>query len=98
MNLVCLGFGYSAQHYVALYGKRFDRVVGTTRSVDNAARLRARRFGGNAVEMTVFDGIKASSALTAVIADATVLLVSIAPERGADPVLAHLRDASVGPG
>ncbi len=68
-TLVCPGFGYSAQHCVALYGKRFDRIVGTTRSEENAMALRSRRCGGNAV-----------------------LLVSISPDQGIDPVLAHLRD------
>jgi nucleoside-diphosphate-sugar epimerase len=92
-TLVCPGFGYSAQHYVALCGKRFDRIVGTTRSEDNAAALRSRQFGGHAVELIVFDGITASPLLAAAIADATVLLVSIAPDRDGDPVLAHLRDA-----
>ena len=92
-TLVCPGFGYSAQHYVSLYGKRFDRIVGTTRSENNAAALRARRFGGNRVEMIVFDGSAAPSALTAAIATATALLVSIAPDRNTDPVLAYLHDA-----
>jgi nucleoside-diphosphate-sugar epimerase len=92
-TLVCAGFGYSAQHYVALYGKRFDRIVGTTRSDENAIALRLRRFGDHAVEMIVFDGVTASSALAAAIADAAVLLVSVAPDQGVDPVLAHLRDA-----
>src|SRR5258706_343660 len=93
ITLVCPGFGYSTQHYVALYGKRFDRIVGTTRSATSAAALSARRFGDNAVDMRVFDGAAASPALAAAIADATVLLVSIAPDRDTDPVLAHLRDA-----
>jgi len=93
ITLVCPGFGYSAQHYVALHGKRFDRIVGTTRSARNAAALGSRRFGDNAVEMLVFDGADASPPLAAAIADATALLVSIAPDRETDPVLAHLRDA-----
>ena len=93
ITLVCPGFGYSARHYVALYGKRFDRTVGTTRSATSAAALSARRFGDNAVDMLVFDGAAASPALAAAIADATVLLVSIGPDRDTDPVLAHLRDA-----
>src|SRR5499427_7976771 len=92
-TLVCPGFGYSAQHYVALYGKRFDRIVGTTRSENNAATLHAQRFGGNRVEIVVLDGTTASLALGAAMADATVLLVSIAPDRNTDPVLAYLRDA-----
>jgi nucleoside-diphosphate-sugar epimerase len=91
--LVCLGFGYSAQHYAALYGQRFDRIVGTTRSEENVSALRSRRFGTNAAEVMVFDGASDSPPVAAAIADATVLLISIAPDRNADPVLAHLRDA-----
>jgi nucleoside-diphosphate-sugar epimerase len=92
-TLVCLGFGYSAQHYVALHGERFDRIVGTTRSEDSVKALSARRFGGNAVEMLVFDGSAASPMLAGALADATVLLDSISPDRGIDPVLACSRDA-----
>src|SRR5215831_163181 len=93
ITLVCLGFGYSAQHYVTLYGKRFDRIVGTTRRATSAAALSATRLGDNAVDMLVFDGAAPSPALAAAIADANVLLVSIAPDRDIDPVLAHLCDA-----
>ena len=92
-TLVCLGFGYSAQHYAALYGRRFDRIVGTTRSEQNAAALRGRRFGRSAAEIHVFGGTSGSSALATAIADATVLLVSSAPDRDIDPALSHLRAA-----
>jgi nucleoside-diphosphate-sugar epimerase len=92
-TLVCLGFGYAAQHYAALYGGRFDRIVGTTRSEENAAALRCRRFGRNAAEINVFDGTSGSSGLATAIANATALLVSIAPDRDIDPALAHLRGA-----
>ena len=92
-TLVCLGFGYSAQHYVALYGTRFDRIVGTTRSEDNAAALAATLYGGRAVEMIVFDGLNAAPALPGAIAGATALLVSISPDAGADPVLTLMHDA-----
>ena len=92
-TLLCLGFGYSAQHYVALQGKRFDRIVGTTRSEDSAKALSARRFGGNTVEALVFDGNAASPMLAGALADATVLLDSVSPDRGIDPVLACSRDA-----
>jgi nucleoside-diphosphate-sugar epimerase len=92
-TLVCLGFGYSAQHYVAEYGRRFDRIVGTTRSDANAAALGGRRHGDSAVEMMVFDGATASSGLAGTIADASALLVSISPDDGTDPSLALLRDA-----
>jgi nucleoside-diphosphate-sugar epimerase len=94
ITLVCPGFGYSAQHYVALYGRRFDRIAGTTRSVENAAALGSRPFGDSAVEMLVFDGSAASSAaLSFAVMDAAALLVSIAPDQDGDPVLTHCRDA-----
>jgi len=91
-TLVCLGLGYCARHYVTEFGARFDRIVGTTRTADNAAALAARRFGGRAVEMHVFDGKAASPAMTAPIAAADALLISAAPADGVDPVLAALAD------
>ena len=94
-TLICLGFGYSAQHYVALHGARFDRIVGTTRSTANAAELAGRRFGGRKVEMIVFDGETADPALVEAVSQASVLLVSISPADGIDPTLARLDDAIV---
>ena len=35
--LVCLGLGYCARFYVAEFGSRFDRVIGTSRSADKKA-------------------------------------------------------------
>jgi nucleoside-diphosphate-sugar epimerase len=92
-TLVCAGFGYSARHFVTLHGQRFDRIAGTTRSAENTAALGSERFGERAVEMLVFDGTAASTALSSAVAAATVLLVSIAPDRNGDPVLAHCRHA-----
>jgi nucleoside-diphosphate-sugar epimerase len=92
-TLVCLGFGYSAQHYVALYGARFDRIFGTTRTAANAAELAVGRFGGRAVEMMVFDGETAEPALVEAVSQASVLLVSISPANGGDPTLARLKEA-----
>jgi nucleoside-diphosphate-sugar epimerase len=91
--LLCLGFGYSAQHYVMLHGARFDRIIGTTRSAANAAELAGRRFGGRTVEMIVFDGEVAEPALVEAVGQASVLLVSISPADGIDPTLARLKDA-----
>lgn len=91
-TLVCLGLGYCAQHYVAEFGQRFDRIVGTTRSADEIAALAARRFGDRAVAMLVFDGKTASAGLRDAIAAAEALLISAAPADGVDPVLAVLAD------
>jgi nucleoside-diphosphate-sugar epimerase len=90
--LVCLGLGYCARHYVTEFGQRFDRIVGTTRSADEMTALTARRFGGRAVEMHLFDGKTAAPELRAAVAGAEALLISAAPADGVDPVLAVLED------
>ena len=40
-TLVCLGLGYCARHYVAEFGPRFDRIIGTTRTLERATALGA---------------------------------------------------------
>jgi nucleoside-diphosphate-sugar epimerase len=92
-TLLCLGFGYSAQHYVARHGARYARIIGTTRSAESAAELAAHSFGGRRVEMIVFDGETATPALVEAVTQANALLVSISPDGGVDPTLAHLHDA-----
>jgi nucleoside-diphosphate-sugar epimerase len=92
-TLLCLGFGYSAQHYVARHGGRYARIIGTTRAEENAAELAGRSFGGRRVEMIVFDGSTAAPALVSAVAQANVLLVSISPDGDIDPTLARLHDA-----
>jgi nucleoside-diphosphate-sugar epimerase len=89
-TLVCLGFGYCAQHYVAEFGARFDRILGTTRSADRIAALGRQRFGGRAVEMLMLDA--GSRELAAAVAQADALLISAAPAEGRDPVLAAFGD------
>ena len=91
-TLICLGLGYCARHYVAEFGARFDRIVGTTRTAERAALLAQQRFGGRAVEMLMFDGLSASRELVDAIALAEALLVSAAPHEGRDPVLTVLGD------
>jgi len=82
--LVCLGFGYCARFYVAEFGSRFDRVVGTSRSADKAAP--------SGVKMLAFDGIRPSPELRQAIGGASALLISAAPGEAGDPVLAALAD------
>jgi nucleoside-diphosphate-sugar epimerase len=82
--LVCLGLGYCARFYVAEFGTRFDRVIGTSRSLDKKA--------GALVEMLVFDGIHSSPQLRQAISDASALLISAAPGDAGDPVLAALAE------
>lgn len=83
--LVCLGLGYCARFYVAEFGLRFDRVIGTSRSADKKADA--------PVEMLVFDGIQPSRQLREAISGASHLLISAAPGETGDPVLAALADS-----
>lgn len=87
-NLICLGLGYSAQHYLALFGRRYDRIIGTARSRERAAA--AGEHVGLPIEGLVFDGRAASNELAAALDDADALLVSIPPTETGDPVLASL--------
>jgi nucleoside-diphosphate-sugar epimerase len=82
--LVCLGLGYCARFYVAEFGSRFDRVIGTSRSPDKKASAE--------VQMIVFDGVHASPKLRDPISVASHLLISAAPSDAGDPVLATLVD------
>ncbi len=75
--LLCLGLGYCAKHYVADFGARFTRVIGTSRAPHAAGR----------VAMLAFDGDTPSPALREAAAGATHLLVSAAPGEAGDPVL-----------
>jgi nucleoside-diphosphate-sugar epimerase len=84
-TLVCLGFGYCARQYVAEFGSRFTRLIGTSRS---ASRVREP-----SVELLAFDGVDASAELRAAVAAADCLLISAAPGEAGDPVLASLSDA-----
>ena len=86
-TLLCFGFGYSARHYVAGYGGRHHRVIATVRGAPPTGPLGAR------AEICRFDGVTASGALTAAMADADAVLISIPPTEHGDPVLAACADA-----
>jgi nucleoside-diphosphate-sugar epimerase len=89
-TLLCLGLGYCAEHYVAQYGTRFARVVGTTRTPERAEDLSARL---PKVDTEVFDGATVSPSLRAAASAADALLISAAPDEHGDPVLRALGDA-----
>jgi nucleoside-diphosphate-sugar epimerase len=78
-TLLCIGFGYCARHYVAEFGSRFDRVIGTSRTPGKTA--------GQPVEMLAFDGVNGTPQMRAAIAEADCMLVSAAPSEAGDPVL-----------
>ena len=53
-TLLCFGLGYSAEHFVGMFGDGFERIVGTVRGAEHAAVLNAR-FGGR-LKAFAFDG------------------------------------------
>jgi nucleoside-diphosphate-sugar epimerase len=90
-QLICLGLGYSAEHYVAAFGQRFDRVVGTMRSKERAAVLNA--YDDGRLRALVFDGNAATPELQQAIIAADAALISVPQDGGGDPVLRACGDA-----
>ena len=90
-TLICFGFGYCAEHFVASFGDKFGRVIGTVRGAERAAILNA--YDAGRPQALVFDGIQASAGLKSVIGEADGALVSAPPGENGDPVVAALGDA-----
>lgn len=84
-NLVCFGLGYSAEHFVGLYGDGFARIVATVRGAERAALLSARLAGR--LKALVFDGHSASPELLHAVGEADAALISIPQDETGDPVL-----------
>lgn len=91
-HLFCFGLGYSAEHYVAEFGGRFDRISGTVRTAEKAEHLRRAGFGGREVQAAVFDGRHRTKEVDEALADSHALLVSIQPDDRGDPVLRCFAD------
>src|SRR5215469_16763045 len=85
-SLVCFGFGYCAEHFVAEYGGKFDPVVVTVRSPERVAILNA--YAPAKLRAVLFDGVHASLELNDALAQAKYVLSSIPPGETGDPVLA----------
>jgi nucleoside-diphosphate-sugar epimerase len=79
-TLLCLGLGYCARFYVAEFGARFERIIGTSRTPKPAA----------GVEMLAFDAATPSDAVRGAVAAATHLLLSPTPTEAGDPIAAAL--------
>jgi nucleoside-diphosphate-sugar epimerase len=90
-TLMCFGLGYSAEHFVGMFGDGFDRIVATVRSAERAAVLSANHAGQ--LKAIVFDGVHASPDLRGAIGEADCVLVSVPPDESADPVLNVCGDA-----
>lgn len=89
MKLLVLGLGYTAGHFLALHGDRFENIVATVRDP-----ARARALTTPALTVLPFDGTGDISALLAAARDVTHVLVSIPPRQtgaDADPGLGIVR-------
>lgn len=87
MRLFVFGLGYSADAFVRRVSGRCETITATTRSAEKAARLAERD-----ITPVLFDGTAPGNEVRAALADATHVLVSIAPGEAGDPVLAHHAD------
>jgi len=85
-TLLCFGLGYSAEHFVGMFGDDFERIIGTVRGAERAALLNAR-FAGT-LKALPFDGISPTPELQHAIGEADLALVSIPQSETGDPVLA----------
>jgi nucleoside-diphosphate-sugar epimerase len=83
--LICFGLGYSAQHFVEIFGQKFDRIVGTVRNAERAAALNAHPSGR--LKALIFDGTAPTPDLRTAITEAAAALVSVPPDENGDPVL-----------
>lgn len=84
-NLICFGLGYSAEHFVGLYGDGFARIVATVRGAERAAVLNARLAGR--LKALMFDGHSASPELLHAVGEADAALISIPQDETGDPTL-----------
>jgi nucleoside-diphosphate-sugar epimerase len=88
-TLVCFGFGYSAERFFQMFGRKFTSVVGTVRDAERAAALSAN---GTNLKGLAFDGNSAASELRTALAEANAVLVLVPPGENGDPVLRVLGD------
>lgn len=88
--LFCFGLSYTAAAYIAHYGAQFDRITGTVRTPDKAARLTAQGFGGRHTHASVFDD---RETVTAALKRANLVIVSIPAGADGDPALTLYADA-----
>jgi nucleoside-diphosphate-sugar epimerase len=89
--LLCFGLGYCAEHYLAMYGDGFARIIGTVRGAERAALLNARLAGR--LKAVLFDGKSSTPELITAIGEADAALISIPQDAGGDPVLRAFGDA-----
>lgn len=84
LNLFVFGAGYSSRAAIADLKSRGAKIAATTRSADKAESL-----SHDGIAAHIFTGSEPGPTLQGALAQATHLLVSIAPDAEGDPVLIH---------
>lgn len=87
MRLFVFGVGFSSKAIIEEVRSGFDWIGGTTRSAEKAASLQSA-----GVEPFLFDGMSPGPGIAEALAQATHVLVSIAPNEAGDPVLNQHRN------
>lgn len=82
MQLMIFGTGFTGKAIAAANKDRFERISGTTRSLEKAALLSSA-----GIESFVFDGQSIDAKLEAALAPVTHLIQSIAPGATGDPII-----------
>jgi nucleoside-diphosphate-sugar epimerase len=90
-TLICFGLGYSAEHFIGMFGDGYARIIGTVRGAERAALLNAR-FGGR-LRTFAFDGVFATPEVKRTFGETELALVSIPQTEKGDPVLAAFGEA-----
>jgi nucleoside-diphosphate-sugar epimerase len=85
-TLLCFGFGYCAENFVAIFGENFEQVVGTVRGAERAAILNA--YDAGPLRAVMFDGTHPTPEINSAIVAADYVLVSVPPDAEGDPVIA----------
>ena len=89
-TLMCFGLGYSAEHFIGMFGDGYARIFGTVRGVERAAVLNTRMAGR--LKALVFDGVAATAEAKHAASETELALVSVPPHAHDDPVLAAFGD------
>lgn len=89
-TLICFGLGYSAEHFIGMFGDGFARIFGTVRGAERAVVLNERLAGR--LKALLFDGTFPPPQVCSALGQADLALVSIPPGEHGDPVLAAFGD------
>lgn len=93
MRIFLFGAGYSAQAFARLISGKAETIHGTTRTPENFASLEQA-----GITPLLFDGKTATPELSQALADATHVVISIAPGTDGDPALKWVEAALTTPG